>query len=125
MTERELTVRYWCDIGGTLIEEFRAVSRTKDQGDRWIDGVIVFDGQKRRLTNEEYDSADIAGKDIIVVQTKTGRVRMSLLGQALFSMRLMERFNPRTIRTVAVCGRPDAILCPIAEEYGIELKCYD
>ena len=67
--ERPLTIRYWQDTGGTLIEEFRAVRRGKDHGSRLLDGVIVLDGQNRRLENKDYDSNEIEGKDIIVVQT--------------------------------------------------------
>ncbi len=123
--EGPLTIRYWQDTGGTLIEEFRAVKRGKDHGPRLLDGVIVLDGQNRRLENKDYDSNEIAGKDIIVVQTKADRVGMYLLGQALFSRELMRRFNPKTVRTVTVCGRRDAVLGPIAENFGIEMVCYD
>jgi hypothetical protein len=38
---------YWNQIGGTLIEEFRAVKRTKNTGQRLIDGVIILDMPKR------------------------------------------------------------------------------
>jgi len=38
---------YWNQIGGTLIEEFRAVKRTNTTGQRLIDGVIILDTPKR------------------------------------------------------------------------------
>ncbi len=49
---------------------------------------------------------------------------MYLLGQALFSRELMRVFNPRSVRTVAVCERDDEVLRPLAERYGIEIVCY-
>ena len=50
---------------------------------------------------------------------------MSLLGQALFSKHLMKCFEPKSIQTVAVCQRTDAVLGRIAEEYGITVVCYE
>ena len=127
MSQRErakLVVPYWLNVGGTLIEEFLAVRRNKCQGYRRIDGIIVFDGKRRCIQNKDYNSAEIADKEIIVVQAKLGRVGMYLLGQALFSRELMRRFRPKSIRTVAVCERGDAVLAPIAAEYGIEIVIY-
>ena len=49
---------------------------------------------------------------------------MYLIGQALFSRELMRAFQPRTVMSVAVCQRDDAVLRPLAEKYGIEIVCY-
>jgi hypothetical protein len=47
---------------------------------------------------------------------------MYLMGQALFSRELMKRFTPASIRTVALCGKDDSVLRPLAEQYGIEVE---
>ena len=104
------------------MEEFRAVPEAKTHGHRDLDGVIVLGGRKRILPRAENKDQDLRGKDVIVVQTKTGRLGMYLLGQALFSMELMRPFEPRSIRSVAVCQRDDDILRPLAEKYGIEIE---
>ena len=90
-----------------------------------MDGVIVLGGPSRILDRSEHSMVDLRGKDIVVVQTKAGRLGMYLLGQALFSRELMRAFAPRTVMSVAVCQRDDATLRPLAEKYGIEVVCYD
>lgn len=105
------------------MEEFRAVKRSADQEQRFLDGVIVLGGPNRILDRVDHAKQDLWGKDIIVVQTKTGRVGMYLLGQALFSRELMRAFQPRTVMSVAVCQQDDAALRPLAEKYGIEIVC--
>ncbi len=105
------------------MEEFRAVQGSPDQGHRDLDGVIILGGPKLILDRAEH-AKDLEEKDIIVVQTKTGRLGMYLLGQALFSRELMRAFNPRTVMSVAVCEWDDAALRPLAEKYGIEVVCY-
>ena len=46
--ETPLTRRYWESVGGTLIEEFPAVRRSKTHGPRLIDGVIVL-GEETKI----------------------------------------------------------------------------
>ena len=105
------------------MEEFRVIQDSKTHGHRDLDGVIVLDGLKRILPRVEHKEQGLHGKDIIVIQTKTGRLGMTLLGQALFSRELMRIFEPRTIMSVAVCERDDDILRPLAEKYGVEVVC--
>ena len=119
--ETPLTRRYWREVGGTLIEEFPAVRRRLGCGQRLIDAVIIPDGPfERRKANQ----VDITGKDIIVVQTKANRLGMYLMGQAVFSQKLMERFKPSSIRSVAICTRSDEVLEPLLKETGVELVVY-
>ena len=116
--ETPLTRWYWNTIGGTLIEEFPAVRAGPENGPRLLDGVIILGGPfEMRLP----DSVELKGKDIVVVQTKASRLGMYLLGQAVFSRRLMEPFKPSSIRSVALCTNGDAVLEPLAKEYGIEV----
>ncbi|WP_146134554.1 hypothetical protein [Aphanothece minutissima] len=116
--ETPLTRWYWKTIGGTLLEEFPAVSAGPENGPRLLDGVIILGGPfEMRLP----ESVELTGKDIVVVQTKASRLGMYLLGQAVFSRRLMEPFKPSSIRSVALCTKGDAVLEPLAKEYGIEV----
>lgn len=124
--ETPLTRRFWKEqTNGTLMEEFLAVRRTADQGQRLLDGVVVQDGLKRILPRGEHNQEYVRGKNVIVIQTKAERLGMYLLGQALFSKELMEEFGPSRIRTVAVCKKNDRKLAPLAKKYGIEVVCYE
>jgi hypothetical protein len=109
-----MTEWFWKQVGGTLIEEFCAVPRGPGGGGRWIDGIIVKDGESRRARQAELD---IVGRDIIIVQAKAMRLGMSLMGQAFFSVELMKRFKPRSIESVALVSKDDAVLRPIFESY--------
>src|SRR5437764_2434711 len=118
--ETPMTRRYWQHVGGTLIEEFPAITRKPDVGARRLDGLILPDGERRIATPME---VNFAGKDLIVVQAKASRLGMSVMGQALFSRELMWRFEPqlRSIRTVALCSATDAVLEPLCKRYDIEV----
>ena len=119
--ETPLTRRYWQEIGGTLVEEFLAIRGNDDQGKRLIDGIIILNGP---FSIARTNDVDVTGKDVVVIQTKAHRLGMYLLGQALFSKHLIERFHPRTIETVAICTKGDAVLGPIAAKYGIKVVVY-
>ena len=119
--ETPMTVAYWNEVGGTLIEEFRAVRRTKTQGQRLLDGLILVDGPKRRASSREDRHMDITGMNVIVIQTKASRLGMYLMGQAIYSKALVERLGARCVRTVALCTSDDDALGPIAREAGIDV----
>jgi hypothetical protein len=42
---------------------------------------------------------------------------MYLMGQALFSAELMKRFEPASIRSVALCAKDDSIMRPLLESF--------
>ena len=90
------------------------MERGKNHSERRIDGIIIKGGEFAIKRQRE---VEIAGTDILVVQVKTGRLGMYLMGQTVFSVRLMERFNPRTIEAVALCEKNDDILAPFLDEY--------
>jgi hypothetical protein len=121
MSKREtpMTLRYWELVGGTLVQEYCIVRPRPGVSPRWDDAIIIRGGARVIAA-----PADIRldGRDLIVVQTKTGRLGMYLLGQALFSRELIKAgFAPRSVLTVALCGRDDAALRPIAERFGIQV----
>lgn len=68
--ETDMTLWYWELRGGTLVEEFLAVPRRPGVGRRLIDGLIVLGEAKRRLPLGGR-AVDIAGKDVVAIQTRT------------------------------------------------------
>ena len=124
MSKREtpLTREYWQSIGGTLIEEFPAVTKGDSNSRRLLDGVVILGGEFRIAKASE---VDIEGKDIVVIQTKVNRLGMYLMGQAFFSRELMKTFKPKSIKTVAICGKDDTVMRDLCKEFDIEVVVYD
>ena len=112
--ETPMTRWYWKQVGGTLIEEFIAIKSGADRGKRVLDGIIIPSGEVRIAKQHE---VSIEGKDVVVVQTKARRLGMGLLGQALFSAQLIQRFHPRSVLTIALCSKDDVVLRPLFEQY--------
>ena len=114
------TRKYWESVGGLLMEEFMLVAKTRDgrQAQRLLDGLIVL-GEEKKLSNNH--SHSIEGKDIVAVQTKANRLGMYLMGQAFFSRELLKSFNPKSIQTVAICGKGDEKMDRLCKEQGIEV----
>ena len=112
------TKLYWESVGGLLIEEFMSVKGNKDQGKRPIDGLIVL-GEKKGI--HQGNTYDISDKDVIVIQTKRGRIGMYLLGQAYFSRFLIEKHNPKSVKSVAICGRNDKVMQELADQHDVEI----
>ncbi len=111
-----MTVWYWEQIGGALIEEFMATPKQEGQGRRLLDGLIVLGEPKERLPVGS--KFNIEGRDVIVIQTKNSRLGMYLMGQSLFSAKLIKRlFSPRSVQSVALCAKSDLVLQPILEAY--------
>ena len=113
--ETPMLLEYWKQTGGILIEEFHAVKRTSTNSQRHIDGIIIL-GEETRIGNRD-DIELINGREIIVVQVKANRLGMYLMGQTLFSLRLMEKFNPSKITSVALCSDDDSIMRPLLEKH--------
>lgn len=114
--EERLTHAYWEHVGGTLYEELKVHGRR-------IDGVILPDGPRKRIGWVDIREVNMDGQPVIVVQTKAGRPTLSLLGQALLSPDLIATHWPRAhMTTVALCGRDDDVLRPLAEVRGIHVE---
>lgn len=111
---------FWQRTGGTLCEEFQAVPRSAGTGQRLLDAVIVPEGPNERV---HWRGLSLEGRDVVVVQAKAHRLGMYLMGQTLFSAQLVEqRFDPRTVRSVALCCSDDSVLRPLLEAYsGMEV----
>ena len=119
--ETPLTRRYWQSVGGTLVEEFPVVRRSATSAQRLLDGLIVLDGNNRIAKAEE---VTVEGMDVIVLQTKANRLGMYLMGQAFFSRELVKAFNPKSIRTVAICAQDDSAMNTLCEQFQIEVVIY-
>ena len=119
--ETPLTRRFWDEVGGTLIEEFPAVQKSKHNSQRLMDGVIILGGEKKIVSWRDISLAD---KDIIVIQTKANRLGMYLMGQAFFSRELMKKFEPKSIRAVIICAKDDSVMRALAESHGLEVIIY-
>ncbi len=112
------TRQYWESVGGLLIEEFVAVAKEPGQAQRLIDGVIVID-EKKGIAETNY--LDIKGKNIISIQTKKGRLGMSVMGQAFFSRELLKQQKPKSVKSVIICGKDDAILHKLCMQHKLEV----
>lgn len=115
--ETPMTRWYWEQVRGTLVEEFYAVSGQSDRGKRLLDAIIIHGGEHQIIRGRDFDRERIRGQDITIVQSKAERLGMYLMGQALFSRALMEPFQPKSILSVAVCSKDDALLRPILEAH--------
>lgn len=117
-----MTRWYWRQVRGTLIEEFCAVRRVPGCAGRWIDGVIIKNGEFKIAKQSE---VELEGKDIVVVQAKAMRLGMYLMGQALFSAELMKAFKPRSVESVALVIKDDSVLRPLFEKHeGMHVVVY-
>jgi len=62
------------------------------------------------------------GEDLVVVQAKASQLAMPLLGQAMFSPLLAQRYlGPSSVRSVLLCTASDEDLAPLAIEHGVEV----
>ena len=114
------TIKYWETIGGLLIEEYLAIPASKDKtvGKRLIDGIIVL-GEEKSI--QKGGSFDYKGREVIAIQTKSTRLGMYLMGQAYFTREILKRFNPKSIKTVAICGKGDAEMEALCKKENIEV----
>lgn len=112
--------KYWEHEGGLLIEGFQVVPKKKNtgKGKQIIDGIIVLGEEKRIQTGGTYDFTD---KDIIIIQTEKDPLGMQFLGEAFSSREAIMRYQPRSIRTVAICSRHDEEMYRLCEEFHIEM----
>jgi hypoxanthine-guanine phosphoribosyltransferase len=113
-----MTEWYWRKVlkKGTLIKEYVAVERAEDgsNGSRFMDGLVIMDGA---FEISDDVTRDIAGKDVVVIQSKNKRLGMYLMGQALFSRELILKKKPKSVRSVAVCRKDDKVMRELLEAY--------
>jgi hypothetical protein len=96
LRETAMVEAYWRRVGGTLVEEYPLTEHRPNVGRRRADAVILLEGPKERLRPQTPISLD--GREVVVVQAKTGRLGMHLLGQAFFSKLLCEQRGAASVR---------------------------
>jgi hypothetical protein len=55
---------------------------------------------------------------VVAIQTKNSRLGMYLMGQTLFTLKLLEAMGPSSIESVALCATDDAHLRPLLEAHS-------
>lgn len=121
--ENRLTLRYWDQIGGTIVMEFQVVQRSRTSGRRVVDAIILPNGPTEMRRARE---VSLEGQDVIVVQTKNAPMNLVNFGQALGgAVLLKQRFNPASARAVAVCVGHDEVMEQLAAEFGIEVVAFE
>jgi hypothetical protein len=112
--ERPLIEKYWQRVGGTIVFEFPMVRGSATCGKRHLDALILPNGETKVANAHD---VLLAGEDIVIVQAKDDRLGMYLMGQAVFSVELMRRFNPKSIRSIALCTKDCSVLRPLLDKY--------
>lgn len=107
-----MTEGFWqAEARGAFIAEYPLVFRAEDQSPRRVDALILPDQPHGRAHFSDYPY--ISGQHVIIVQTKTGRMGMYLMGQALFSARLALAAGAASVRSILLCHKTDAALLPL------------
>ena len=116
--ETPMTEWYWREVlkKGTLIKEYVAVEKAKDGATarRLMDGLVILDGP---FIISKDTNHDIEGKHVVVIQSKNKRLGMNLMGQAFFSRELIQKKNPKSVRSVAVCREEDKVMRELLAPY--------
>ena len=113
---RHLTGRFWetC-ANGAFLPEYPLVRRGLGRSQRLVDAVILPDEPYGRASVHDYPS--LAGRNVVVVQTKRGRIGMYLMGQALFSARLALGCGAASVRSILLYRFSDSALVPLLKEF--------
>ena len=116
--ETPLTERFWQTCAnGAFLPEYPLVRRGSECAQRLVDAVILPDEPHRRASVIDYPS--LAGRNVIVVQTKCGRLGMYLMGQALFSARLALTCGAASVRSILLCRFSDSALFPLLKGLAV------
>ncbi|MGP0628565.1 hypothetical protein ACTRW9_02540 [Nitrospina sp. 32_T5] len=118
MSKREtpITIKFWEEvIGGTLVLEYPLAEKSKTSERRAADAVIFPHLKKSTLHWKE--APTLEGHDVVVVQTKTRRLGMYLMGQTVFSGLLAKNLGAKSVRSVALCKDTDTNLAPFLKEF--------
>ncbi|MCE9646832.1 MAG: hypothetical protein K8S20_12600 [Chloroflexi bacterium] len=92
------------------------VNKGEEIGSRYLDALILPNQKRTEATKSEIVDT-IKGQDIILVQAKNKRLGMPLMGQAIFSVELMRKFSPSSIRCCALCTGKDIVLENLLKPY--------
>src|SRR5215471_7687569 len=97
--ETHMTEGFWQSQGkGAFLAEYPLVLRAADRSARLADAVILPDEPFVKFSWRDYPK--LAGRNVIVVQTKPHRMGMYLMGEALFSARLASAQGAASVRSL-------------------------
>jgi len=113
-----MTMAYWATRreNGVLYLEYPIHGRR-------IDGLAVIDessSEKRVETKGSPKLADLAGKRVIVLQTKRNKLGMGLAGQTIISKTLLEQEGVEVVAAVAICLEIDEKILEALKEHDCE-----
>jgi hypothetical protein len=107
-----MTEGFWqAVVPGAFIAEYPLVRKASDRGERRVDALILPDERHGRA--RAVDFPDLHGRNVVIVQTKAGRMGMYLMGQAVFSARLATMKGAAHVRSILLCHDSDAALMPL------------
>ena len=110
--ERAMTECFWqTECNGAFVQEYPLTKKGIDRARRCADAVILPNEEHHRATSAKFPS--LADRNVVVVQTKTQRLGMYLMGQALFSARLVQALGARSVRSILLCAENDAAMFPL------------
>ena len=116
--EPKMTMAYWAKRreNGVLYLEYPIHGRR-------IDGLAVIDESssgKRVETKGSPKLTDLAGKRVIVLQTKRNKLGMGLAGQTIISKTLLKQAGVEVVAAVAICLEIDEKILGALKEHGCE-----
>jgi hypothetical protein len=116
--EPKMTKAYWATRpeNGVLYLEYPIHGRR-------IDGLAVIDessSEKHVVTKGSPKLADLAGKRVIVLQTKRNKLGMGVAGQTIISKTLLEQAGVTVVAAVAICLEIDAQIFGALRKHGCE-----
>jgi hypothetical protein len=116
--EPKITMAYWAKRreNGVLYLEYPIHGRR-------IDGLAVIDestSDKRVETKGSPKLTDLAGKRVIVLQTKRNKLGMGVAGQTIISKTLLEKAGVTVVAAVAICLKMDEKIREALKEHDCE-----
>jgi hypothetical protein len=116
--EPKMTKAYWAKRPehGILYLEYPIHGRR-------IDGLAVIDessSDKRVETKDSPKLADLAGKRVIVLQTKRNKLGMGVAGQTIISKTLLELEGVTVVAAVAICLEIDEKILGALREHDCD-----
>jgi len=116
--EPKMTMAYWAKRreNGVLYLEYPIHGRR-------IDGLAVIDessSDKRAETKGPPKLTDLAGKRVIVLQTKRNKLGMGVAGQTIISKTLLEQAGVKVVAAVAICLEIDEKILEALKEHDCE-----
>ncbi|MEP1353253.1 MAG: hypothetical protein ABJX32_06130 [Tateyamaria sp.] len=114
--ETPLTEQFWKEVcNGAYLPEFMLVSRTSNQARRLADAVILTDRPHGRAQRSDYPNLN--GENVVVVQTKAHRLGMNVMGQAVFSARLLKNLGANAVRSIILVTAEDAAMQNLLDDF--------